>query len=113
MQYLLMLIQHKREPEEHSELRDVVIASATKKHQEEVKTMAITAEQAFEEKGRIDKVQEIVLRQLAKRFGEVPPALQDRIRRLPEQPLSDLAIDVMDFASIADAERWIGARSSN
>jgi hypothetical protein len=111
MQYLLLLIQHKREPQEHVELRDVVIASATRKHQEEVRTMAMTAAQAFEEKGRIEQAQEIVLRLLQKKFDVVPVRLQDRVLRLPPSQLTELAVAVNDFGDLAEAQDWIIAHS--
>lgn len=111
MQYLLLLIQHKREPVEHIGLRDVVIASATRKHQEEVKSMAMTAAQAFEEKGRIEERESIVLRLLQKRFGATPAALQDRIHRLSPSLLAELALAVIDFTDLAEAQDWVITRS--
>jgi hypothetical protein len=111
MQYLLLLIQHKRDPQEHIGLRDVVIASATRKHQEEVKTMAITAAQAFEEKGRIDGQINIVMRLLQKKFGATAAALQDRIHRLPSSQLEELAVAVVDFGDLAEAQNWMIAHS--
>jgi len=111
MQYLLLLIQHKREPAEHEQLREVVIASAARQHQEEVRTMAMTAAQAFEEKGRIEERESIVLRQLQRRFGTVPAALQDRIHRLAPSRLEDMVIEMVDFADLSETQQWVIAHS--
>jgi hypothetical protein len=107
MQYLLLLIQHKREPQEHLGLRDVVIASAARKHQEEVKTMAMSAAQAFEEKGRIEERETIALRLLQQRFGAEPATLQDRIHRLSPSQLAELIMAVINFTDLAEAQTWV------
>lgn len=111
MQFLLLLIQHKRAPQEQPELREVVIASATRKHQEEVREMAMTAAQALLEQGWQEGQEAIVLRQLRRRCGDLPAALQERVHRLSTSQLEELADALLDFTSIADAESWIDAHS--
>ena len=61
--------------------------------------------------GRHQAAQEIVLRQLGRRFGPLPVALAERIQRLPTQAVEELADALLDFAALADAEAWVAVRS--
>jgi hypothetical protein len=87
------------------------IITAARKHQEEIKTMPMTAAQAFEEQGRIEERETIILRQLQKRFGTVPATLRDRIHRLAPVQLSDLVIEMVDFNDLEEARKWVLAHS--
>ncbi len=73
--------------------------------------MAMTAAQAFEEKGRIEEREAIALGLLQKRFGAVPATLQDRIHRLSPAQLTELAMAVIDFGDLAEAQNWVNAHS--
>jgi hypothetical protein len=51
--------------------------------------------------------EDLVLRQLRRRFGEISTPLQERINGLPEDQLDQLAEALLDFASLSDAEAWV------
>lgn len=89
------------------ELREVVIASATREHQEEVREMAMTAAQALLEQGRQEGQEATVLHQLRRRCGDLPAALQERVHRLSASQLMELADALLDFTNVADAEGWL------
>ena len=63
------------------------------------------------EGGREDGCQReerLIMRQLHRRIGVVPPALQTRIAALPIEQLEALGEALLDFADLADLDRWLG-----
>jgi len=52
-------------------------------------------------------VQHTLLRQLKRRFGEPPPNIRAKLQELKQDALDDLVLDLFDFTSYADVERWI------
>ncbi len=66
------------------------------------------------EEGRAEGRQEegatLVLRQLNRRLGEIPPSLQGQIRALPVEQLEELGEALLDFESEADLVHWLGRR---
>ncbi len=52
------------------------------------------------EKGKEEGERKIVLRQIARRFGSVPPAVRKRIEALPVPKLERLAIRLLDARSL-------------
>jgi len=52
-------------------------------------------------------VQHTLLRQLKRRFGEPPANIMAKLQELRQGALDDLALDLFDFTSYADVERWI------
>ena len=53
----------------------------------------------------------ILLRQLNRRFGELPIALQLQINRLSLPKLEDLSDSLLDFGTIADLTTWLETHS--
>ena len=60
-----------------------------------------------EARGKAD----LILRQLRRRFGEVPETLRDRVGGLPVASLEALAEALFDFTSMVDAENWVTAHA--
>jgi predicted transposase YdaD len=60
--------------------------------------------------GRHDGAAGVVLRQLHRRLGDLPQALIAHIEALRIEDLERLAEDLLDFAAVADLERWLGGR---
>jgi hypothetical protein len=52
-------------------------------------------------------IQHLVLRQLTYRFGDVPGRLSDKLRGLSTEALDDLGLEILNFKSYADVERWL------
>ena len=67
----------------------------------------------FAEWAEAEGMATIVLRQLGRRFGAVPPDLSDRINDLPVPQLEELADALLDFTDLAQAEAWVRQRPSN
>ena len=57
--------------------------------------------------------QNLLLRQLRRRFGEVPPGVEDRIRQLPVPKLEETAKALLDFAALRNAEVWLESHTSS
>jgi hypothetical protein len=68
-------------------------------------TMELTT--SWEEKGRAEGKEQMVLRMIGRRFGDVPAAVSDRIDRLSADKLDDLGVALFDFSSIADVDQWL------
>ena len=49
----------------------------------------------------------LVLRQLQRRFGEIPQNLQENIRNLPVERLEDLGLALLDFNTLTDLDNWL------
>ena len=49
----------------------------------------------------------VLLRQLRRRFGELPQDMPDQIARLADSQLADLAEALLDFQSLAEAQAWL------
>ncbi|MBD2743415.1 DUF4351 domain-containing protein [Coleofasciculus sp. FACHB-1120] len=64
------------------------------------------------EQGKQEATLSLVMRQLPRRIGAVPPELQHRIQQLPLTQLEDLAEALLDFSSSADLEAWLHQASS-
>jgi len=52
----------------------------------------------------------LVIRQLTKRFGELPEVMRSQISGLSLPVLEDLSEALLDFTSLADLEAWLVAR---
>ena len=63
------------------------------------------------EEGRFQATIALVVRQLKKRFGEIPEALSSEIKNLAIEDLESLAEDLFDFNSLEDLSRWLQRRS--
>jgi predicted DNA-binding ribbon-helix-helix protein len=63
--------------------------------------------QEGEQLGRHNEALSMILRQLTRRFGEVPEELRSPISRLSIEQLEDLGEALLDFSAIADLEVWL------
>ncbi|MES1025704.1 DUF4351 domain-containing protein [Gloeocapsa sp. BRSZ] len=64
-------------------------------------------EQIGEQQGRLAEGRSLVLRQLNRRLGELPPALRTQIESLSLAQVENLAEALLDFQDIADLEAWL------
>jgi hypothetical protein len=60
------------------------------------------------EEGRQEGEASLVLRQLVRRFGEVPQNLAQQIRELPIDDVEALGEALLDFQSLSDLVNWLG-----
>jgi hypothetical protein len=49
----------------------------------------------------------LVLRQLQRRFGEIPQNIEETIRKLPVERLEDLGLALLDFDTLTDLDNWL------
>ena len=56
--------------------------------------------------------QDIVIRQLTRRIGTVPPQLQAQIQSLSIEQLDELSEVLLDFAGSADLTAWLQQEQS-
>ena len=81
------------------------------KYKEEKKMPYITSiERSGEERGQLEGKQELVMRQLNRRVGEIQSPLIEEIRKLPVKQLEELAEALLDFSTVANLEEWLSAR---
>jgi hypothetical protein len=60
------------------------------------------------EEGRQEEAASLVLRQLARRFGEIPQNLAQQARELPLDDVEALGEALLDFQSLSDLVNWLG-----
>ncbi|BAZ31854.1 hypothetical protein NIES4074_43270 [Cylindrospermum sp. NIES-4074] len=58
------------------------------------------------EEGRVEGALSFVLRLLNRRLGAIPDELLSQIQVLPLEQIEALAEALLDFATVADLERW-------
>ena len=63
-------------------------------------------------KGLQQGKEEIVTRLLTKRFGSVPPQMLENLDRMTSEQLNELAVDLLDFISLADVEQWLSRHNA-
>lgn len=51
--------------------------------------------------------QELVSRQIQRRFGSVPAEVTERLDTLPSEQLDELGEALFDFSSLSDLETWL------
>ncbi len=49
----------------------------------------------------------LLLRQLQRRFGEIPQNFEETIRKLPVERLEDLGLALLDFDTLTDLDNWL------
>jgi Domain of unknown function (DUF4351) len=64
-------------------------------------------EQATESRVRQEAERSLVLRQLNRRVGTLPEAIQTQVAALPLERLEALGEDLLDFTNLADLENWL------
>ncbi|MEQ9669267.1 DUF4351 domain-containing protein [Coleofasciculus sp. G2-EDA-02] len=69
------------------------------------------SEERGEAKGRIKEAITLVMRQLTKRFGEIPVPISSQIEDLSIENLEGLGEDFLDFNSLEDLSNWLEVRS--
>jgi predicted transposase YdaD len=57
--------------------------------------------------GRTEERQELILRQLTRKLGPLPEAVQSRVVVLPPEMLLDLSEALLDFSSLNDLTDWL------
>lgn len=63
------------------------------------------------ERAKQEGQQDLILRQLNRRFGEIDAALMERIRGLSIEQLSLLAEALLDFSVVTDLEAWLNQQA--
>lgn len=63
-------------------------------------------EQIGEQRGELKEAQILILRQLARRVGNISPELQVRVKALSLDRLEELGEALLDFTGLADLEGW-------
>ncbi|MEQ9667207.1 Rpn family recombination-promoting nuclease/putative transposase [Coleofasciculus sp. G2-EDA-02] len=63
------------------------------------------------EEGRLQQTIALVIRQLNKRFGEIPGAITSQVEDLPLAELERLGEDFLDFTSLDDLVNWLERRT--
>ncbi len=64
------------------------------------------------QEGIIEGQTELILRQIARRTGEIPPETKTRIRQLSLEQLEDLGEILLDFTSQEDLIAWLDSASA-
>ncbi len=49
----------------------------------------------------------LIIRQLNRRFGEIPVSLIERIQKLPLEKLEVLGVELLYFTNADDLETWL------
>jgi truncated hemoglobin YjbI len=81
LSYIMALVYHVREPSEWPRLQQTIEASVqTDEHRQEVFEMRRTIADQLKEEGAINNRQQTLIRQLKRRFGDVPDDLSSTIR---------------------------------
>ena len=69
------------------------------------------AEQQGEQRGEQKGRGQLIIRQLKKRFGEVPEAISSQIEDLSIADLDNLGEDSLDFNNLEDLFSWLQERT--
>ena len=65
--------------------------------------------QDIKEEGMSEGEARLVMRQLNRRFGEIPQNLSDKIRELPVEEIEKLGEALLDFESRSDLVNWLNS----
>jgi predicted transposase YdaD len=68
-------------------------------------------EERGEQKGRIKEAIALIMRQLKKRFGDIPATISSQVEDLSIEELERLGEDIFDFNSWEDLSSWLEVRS--
>lgn len=63
--------------------------------------------QKGEQRGQKVGVEHLIMRQINRRFGDLPPALIERIKLLSTEELENLGEALLDFSEVADLVAWL------
>ncbi|GAA0753282.1 DUF4351 domain-containing protein [Clostridium sartagoforme] len=59
------------------------------------------------EEGREEGKAELLIKQLMKKFNKLPIKYKDKIKKLPEETLEVIGMDIFDLESIEDLEKYL------
>ncbi len=59
------------------------------------------------QEGRQEGEANLVIRQLQRRFGEIPPNIEETIRGLPVERIEDLGVSLLNFEGVEDLVNWL------
>lgn len=93
-------------PEEES-LLEAEIATMEPTQREVIMQIVTSWMEKGLQQGRQEEALALILRQLARRIGEVTPQLQERLRQLSLTQLEDLAEALLDFSTEEDLLGWL------
>jgi hypothetical protein len=80
-------------------------------YEEKMKMPYITSiERAGQLKGELIGKQELVIKLLNRRIGELNPPVIEQIRKLPVEQLEELAEALLDFSTVANLQQWLQSR---
>ncbi len=103
LSYIMALVYHVREPSEWPSLQNAIEASVqTDEHRQEVFEMRRTIADELKEEGAIRKSQQTLIRQLKRRFGDVPDELTSTIRATGDVEQLDAWLDRFATAQTLD-----------
>lgn len=72
-------------------------------------TLKETRYREIKEEGRVEKERSLILRQLQRRFGELPQQVRESVQTLCLEQLENLGEALLDFTSVADLQAWLEA----
>lgn len=72
-------------------------------------TLKETRYREIKEEGRVEKERSLFLRQLQRRFGELPQQVRESVQTLCLEQLENLGEALLDFTSVADLQAWLEA----
>jgi predicted transposase YdaD len=72
-----------------------------------------TGERIGYERGQQEQAQNLVLRQLQKRFSELPQSVREQIQSLSTNQLETLGEALLDFTGLDDLAAWLAENPAN
>jgi hypothetical protein len=90
------------EPEEQE-----LIMQLSPLYLEKIQAAELVGEQRGEQRGEVKGQQELVLRQLTRRVGDVSVELSARVKALPLVQLEELGEALLDFSQMGDFVAWL------
>jgi predicted transposase YdaD len=95
-------------------LQTIVIYKLPQKSREEIKAMFslqdLKQTRFYQEvllEGKAEEAANLVLRQLGRRFGEIPESSRKKIQTLALENLEDLSEALLDFEETRDLQNWL------
>ncbi len=103
--FLVLLLFHRREPEEYTELGEFIREQADHskfRMKEEILAMGESMAQLIERRSRAEATRELLLRVLRARFGELPSSLVQRVQAATPEWCGELADRAARAESLAE-----------
>ncbi len=69
------------------------------------------AKQEGKKEGKEEGQQDLIIRQLNRRFGEIDASLIEQVRELSVEQLEGLGEALLDFSVVADLEAWLNQQT--